>query len=110
MTPLRSSTVKRASNWNAWARTTSSSGTVCLPPLTLVIITSVVPNLVLLLLSFQPDLHGSEFLHHARLGLPGRQDWRAHGPVHASTRACRAMDTGNVWCAAAGRAASAQRP
>jgi hypothetical protein len=70
--------VQQASNWKDWARTTSSRGTVCLRPLTLVIVTSVVVGLVCLALLHQPRLDKSaqgEFPRHGRLGLQNCQQF-----------------------------------
>jgi hypothetical protein len=72
ITPCRSHTFIGASNCNAWARTTSSSGTVYLPPETLAIVTSVVVGLVCLPLLRQPRLHEpaqKQLPPYARLGL-----------------------------------------
>ena len=69
-TPFRSRTFRRASTGNAYAKTTSSSGTVCLPSSIFAIVPSRVIRVVGFPLMDQPRLDESAedpFSRHGRL-------------------------------------------
>jgi len=86
--PYRSNTFISASNWNAWARATSSNGTLCLPPNTLAIIRSGAVSVVRRPLAHQPRLNKSPeepCPRCGRLRRQGHQQFRdvVHGEIDA---------------------------